>query len=442
MKRPVDTTARKTPVPLPFDDWQNFAPARAVREITARLSALPPALRSAALAWVRPEAELGPELARWSDLTSSRSERVATNAFHLRGLPYFAKDLFDVAGAPTRAGSSFLADVRPTPGDSALVRHLRELGAALAGKTHLVEFAAGLTGENRTYGDCPHPFFADRLAGGSSSGSAALVAAGVVPFALGTDTGGSVRVPAAFCGVFGFRLTPGDAFVRDAFPLSPTCDTAGWFTARARDLATLNRALVGPAAPATHEPRGVFLRARDLLATADAEIDDACALAAARFAAPADTATRDALLAAWAKAVDAYVTVVTHEAFEIHERWLEPFRDRYDPAIWQRFTNAGRSTTPAQLAEAHATFASVRASFAAFFRDYDFLVLPCAPVPALTKAQCTPEMRRALLTFTAPASLGAFPVLTIPVPLPSGLTGGLQVIAPRVDSPAFEWILK
>ncbi len=415
-------------------------PDRAAREVTARLAALPITLRSAALAWVRPEAELAAELARWSDLTSSRSERVEVNALHLRDLPYFAKDLFDVAGAPTRAGSAFLADVRPTPGDSVLGRRLRELGAGVAGKAHMVEFAAGLTGENRTYGDCPHPHFPDRLAGGSSSGSAALVAAGVTPFALGSDTGGSVRVPAAFCGLFGFRLTPGDAFIRDAFPLSPTCDTAGWFTANARDLLTLNRALVGPAAPAAREPRGVFLRARDLIGTADAEIDEACARAAARFATATDATTREPLLTAWAKAVDAYTTVVTHEAFRIHERWLEPFRDRYDPGIWQRFANAGQ-TTPAQLDAARATFATVRASFDALFRDYDFLVMPCAPVPALTKAQCTLETRRAILTLTAPASLAGLPVLTIPVSLPSSLTGGLQVIAPRVDSPVFEWVL-
>ncbi|WP_415907609.1 amidase [Oleiharenicola sp. Vm1] len=411
---------------MPFADWQALPPARAAREVAARLLALPAALRSAALAWARPEHEMEAELAR------------ATGP--LRGLPYLAKDLFDVAGAPTRAGSAFLAEVRPTPGDSALVRRLRELGATLAGKTHLVEFAAGLTGENRTFGDCPHPQRADRLSGGSSSGSAALVAAGVTPFALGSDTGGSVRVPAAFCGLYGFRLAPGDAFVRDAFPLSPTCDTAGWFTVRARDLATLNRALVGPPAAAPRDPRGVFLRAREIFAAADPALDAACETAARRLAAPADATLRAALAAAWSPAVDAYTTVVTHEAFKVHERWLEPWRERYDPGIWQRFTQAGR-TTPAQLAAAQGVFAAVRAQFAALFREFDFVVLPCAPVPALTKAQCTPETRRAILTFTAPASLAGLPVLTLPVPLADGLSGGLQVVAPRADSPVFEWVL-
>lgn len=403
-----------------------MTPDRAAQEVGRRIAALPASLSSAALAWQPTDAELSAALARGTG--------------PLRGLPYFAKDLFDVAGVPTRAGSAFLGEVRPTPGDSALVRCLREQGAALAGKTHLVEFAAGLTGENRTYGDCPHPQFADRLAGGSSSGSAALVAAGVTPFALGTDTGGSVRVPAAFCGLFGFRLTPGHAFVRDAFPLSPTCDTAGWFTAFPQDLAKLNRTLLGVGERADREPRGAFLRARAVLADADPMVDAACATAAAKFAAPLEEESRRGVLSSWAPAVDAYTTVVTHEAFKIHEPWLERFRDRYDPGIWQRFIKAGE-TTPAQLETARATFATVRAAFDELFHHYDFLVLPCAPVPALTKAQCTPEIRRAILTFTAPASLAGLPVLTLPVSLPSGLTAGLQVIAPHVSSAAFEWVL-
>lgn len=403
-------------------------PAQAAREVQMLIQSLPASLRGAAVSWLRPEAELARALAG------------AAPDAELRGLPYLAKDLFDFAGAPTRAGSSFLAEVRPVPGDSALVRRLGALGAALAGKTHPVEFAAGLTGENRTYGDCPHPFFPDRLSGGSSSGSAALVAAGVVPFALGTDTGGSVRVPAAFCGVFGFRLTPGHEFIADAFPLSPTCDTAGWFTAHAADMARLNRALVGAPAPSRREPRGAFLRVRELLPAADAEMDVQTGRFAERLAAPADADTRHALLASWGQAIEAYTTLVTHEAFKIHEPWLERYRERYDPGIWQRFMHAGQ-TTPDQLARAREIFREVRTGLVEFFRRHDFLVLPCAPVSALTKAQCTPETRRALLAFTTPASLAGLPVLTIPVPLASGLSAGLQVIAPRADSAVFDWVL-
>ena len=210
--------------------------AEAARRVHAGVAALPPALRRAALSWLKPEAELADELA---------AGQRASQPLH--GVPYLLKDLFDLAGVPTNAGSTFLNSARGTPAhDSALVRRLRELGAVCAGKTQLVEFAAGLFGDNSHYGDCPHPHFPDRLAGGSSSGSAALVAAGVVPFAIGTDTGGSVRVPAAFCGIHGFRLSPGDDFIRDAMPLSPSLDTAGWFTATAADMLTATSALVGP----------------------------------------------------------------------------------------------------------------------------------------------------------------------------------------------------
>ena len=178
---------------------------------------------------------------RRSVLAGSRSA-----APPLHGVPYLLKDLFDLAGVPTKAGSTFLDRSDPlTRATAPIVQRLRELGAVLAGKTHLVEFASGLTGENPHYGDCPHPHFPDRLSGGSSSGSAALVAAGVAPLAIGTDTGGSVRVPAALCGLYGFRLTPDDELIRDAFPLAPTMDTAGWFTANAKDMLTVWRATVG-----------------------------------------------------------------------------------------------------------------------------------------------------------------------------------------------------
>jgi amidase/aspartyl-tRNA(Asn)/glutamyl-tRNA(Gln) amidotransferase subunit A len=348
------------------------------------------------------------------------------------------KDLFDVAGLPTRAGSSFLSRVRPTPGESTLVRDLRAAGAAFAAKTHLVEFAAGLTGENRTFGDCPHPFMPDRLAGGSSSGSAALVAAGVAPLAIGTDTGGSVRVPAAFCGLFGYRGIPGDARIADAFPLSSTCDTAGWFTASAADLSATLDALLGPMPLPATEPRGAFLRATDLVPAAP--VDAVCHAAARGFSAPADKATRQALLDSWRDAVDAYATIVMHDAHAVHAPWLDAERAHYDPAIWQRLHDAGEFSAE-KIAHARSTAAQVRAAFDTFFLSHDFLVLPCAPIPALTKAQCTPETRRAILTFTAPASLAGLPCITVPVPLEAGLTGGLQIIARDANSPVFRWVL-
>ncbi len=431
--------------------------AEAARRVHAGVAALPPALRRAALAWLRPESDLAAELEIFgsvggalrpdsADAAAIRSGRKAppTKDHPLHGVPYLLKDLFDLAGVPTNAGSTFLNSARGTPAhDSALVRRLRELGAACAGKTQLVEFAAGLFGDNSHYGDCPHPHFPDRLAGGSSSGSAALVAAGVVPFAIGTDTGGSVRVPAAFCGIHGFRLSPGDNFIRDAMPLSPSLDTAGWFAATAADMLTATSALVGllSNAPESPEPRGSYLPAETFGIPFDRETAAACDRAAAAFATPADRDTTAALLASWQGAIEAYTVTALHEAHAIHRDWLAPYREEYEPGIWQRFSDGARYT-PAQLTGAAASFARVREAFRQYFRDHDFLVLPATPFPALRKADCTPEARRALLTLTTPASLAGLPVLTIPVALPSGLTSGLQIILRETNSAVVPWLLR
>jgi Asp-tRNA(Asn)/Glu-tRNA(Gln) amidotransferase A subunit family amidase len=447
----MDTIARKTPVPLPFDAWQAMTAPEAAYEVHDRLTALSARLRRAAVAWVKPEAELAAEL------------EAAPAGAPLRGVPYALKDLFDVAGVPTFAGSSFLPSVRPTPGDSAVVRDLRRLGATFAVKTHLVEFASGLTGENPHYGDCPHPRFPDRLTGGSSSGSAALVAAGVVPLAIGTDTGGSIRVPAAFCGLYGFRLTPRDELIRDAFPLAPTMDTAGWFTGNAPDmLCTLGAILDGearrPAEPlimqtaatqpeaspysgTSGHPRGCFLDGQTLLPDIDPVVNLACSKAAGIFCPEAEGNTEAALLNAWYGAIEAYVTIGMSEAHAVHRDWLAPYRAHYDPVIWQRFHDAG-GIPREKIEAAHAKLAEVRAGWTRYFQKYDFLILPAAPHAAPTKAECTPELRRNLLTLTAPASLGGLPCLTIPVGLPGGLTTGLQVVAAKPDSPAFEWVLR
>jgi Asp-tRNA(Asn)/Glu-tRNA(Gln) amidotransferase A subunit family amidase len=413
---------------LQIVDWQAMSAVDAAREVHSRVAALPEALRTAALAWLRPEAALAAELGR------------DTSREGLRGVPYMLKDLFDLAGVPTRAGSTFLEGVRRVPvSDARIAARLRELGAACAGKTHLVEFASGLTGENPHYGDCPHPGFPDRLTGGSSSGAAAMVAAGVVPLAIGTDTGGSIRVPAAFCGLFGFRLTPGDALIADAFPLSPTMDTAGWLTATAGDMLAVWRALVGTATMQS-TLRGCYLPMAAMLEQPDAETALACDEAAARLCPPADAATRDELVATWRDAVDAYLTIGMSEAHAVHRDWLAPYREHYDPVIWQRFSDAGRLSSE-RVDGARATLQAVRAGWRRFFAHHDYLVLPAVPGPAPRKADCTPALRRDILTLTAPASLGGLPVLTLPVRLPSGLTAGLQVVVPLAGSAVVQTLL-
>jgi len=410
---------------MTFRDWQQLSPAEAARLVQLRArTRLAPTQQRAVFASLLDEGALARAF--------SDSDRTAP----LGGVPYVAKDLFPVAGQALLAGSTFLPEVRPAASsDSALVRRLRDCGGVLAGRTHLHEFAYGITGENPHYGDCEHPKFPGRTTGGSSSGSAAAVAAGVVPLALGTDTGGSVRLPSAFCGLFGLRLMPGDRFICDAFPLAPSFDTAGWFAATASDLALATSAIIGLTAPAP-VGRGCFLELSGL----DPEVVRAVRSAAAKLAPPADGATRDGLLAAFAGAVDAYNTIVADEAWQVHQPWAIKFHARYDPAVWQRL-NRVHGLTAAQRDTANHDAAAIRAAWNSYFEVYDFLVLPASPFAALTKADCTLPNRARILALTAPASIGGRPVLTVPVPLPSGLTTGLQIVVRDPASPALAWAL-
>ena len=452
----------KTPDPLPFTAWQSLSPVDAAREVHTRVAALPESLRRAALAWFKPEESLAADLGGLgSGPTAVGREPEPPHKAPLRGIPYLLKDLFDLRGVPTRAGSKFLEHVRPLPDhDSAIVQRLAQLGAACAGKTHLVEFASGLTGENPHYGDCPHPQFPDRLSGGSSSGSAALVAAGVAPLSIGTDTGGSVRVPAAWCGLYGFRLTPGDELIRDAFPLAPSLDTAGWFTANAKDMLTSWGALCGRANP-PDEPhvttaatparsenspypsnlRGCYLNARKLVPGMDPAVATACDYAAASLSAHADPVAEASLSLSWNHAVESYVTIGMSEAHAVHRAWLAPYHEHYDPLIWRRFTDAGHFPA-ADIARAREHLKDVRSVLRDFFRAYDFLVLPAVPCVAPTKAEATAELRRNILALTAPASLAGLPVLSLPVKVSSGLTAGLQIIVPSANSPVIPWLLQ
>jgi aspartyl-tRNA(Asn)/glutamyl-tRNA(Gln) amidotransferase subunit A len=402
--------------------WQELSPEAAAHEVHARVrTRLSVPQQRAVVAWLPDEAKLAAEFAA-----------AGRNSSHaLGGVPFFAKDLFDLTGAPTFAGSTFLPEVRtPAPVDSALVRAARDAGLVCAGKTHLHEFAYGITGENPHYGDCEHPRFPGRTTGGSSSGSAAVVAAGIAPLALGTDTGGSIRVPAAFCGLFGFRLAPGDAWIRDAFPLAPTFDTAGWFTATAEDMRLALAALVG--LPNGHRRlNGCYVEMPGL----DTDVAAALRVAAERFAPPADTATQDDLRQGFARALDCYNTIVAIDAWSVHQAWADHYRSRYDPAVWDRL-NRVHSLAPIQLESAEIARAALRLLWTKFFLTYDFLVMPATPCPALTKTECTPENRARILALTTPASVGGLPVLTIPVPLPSGLTTGLQIVVNQARSPA------
>jgi aspartyl-tRNA(Asn)/glutamyl-tRNA(Gln) amidotransferase subunit A len=409
---------------MTFGDWQQLSPGDAAREVRRRAGSLSPAQQRAVLALLPDEAALAAAFA------------AAPPGSPLRGIPFLLKDLFDVVGLPTFAGSSFLPEVRPTPAqDSRIVRDLRAAGAVLAGKTQTFEFAWGLTGENAHYGDCERPGFPGLTSGGSSSGSAAAVAAGIVPLAIGTDTGGSIRVPAAFCGLFGYRGIPHEAWISDAVPLAPSFDTAGWLTGNAGDMRAALSALVG-LRTAERAPRGCYLE----MPGVDADVSAACLGVAADFAPLADGATRAELLGKFAAAAEVYGVLAGIESWKVHRKWVERHRARYGPLVQER-VDLARAISRAQVAAVEPSFEALRLTWAAFFLTYDFLVMPASPFPALAKADCTLANRLRMLGLTAPVSLAGLPVLTIPVPLASGLSGGLQIIVNHPQSPVLPWAL-
>ena len=231
-------------------------------------------------------------------------------------------------------------------------------------------------------------------------------------------------------------MTPGHPWIADAFPLAPSFDTAGWFTRNQADMRTTLNALVPPRTTVEH-PRGLVLDMPGL----EPEVVTACHDAARTFVAKdaanakSDLAMAERLRTDFDGSIEAYSVLQSLEALAIHRDWLDPYRARYSPAVWARIERA-RHWLPTQIEGARVRLALVRRRWVDFFREYDFLVLPAAPFPAMTQAEFTPESRNRILALTAPASLGGRPVLTVPIPLPSGLTAGLQIVVRDERSPA------
>jgi aspartyl-tRNA(Asn)/glutamyl-tRNA(Gln) amidotransferase subunit A len=406
-------------------DWQQLAPEAAAKEVRRRVEAhLSPLQRKAAIGVLLDEAALAAAFA------------AAPPGTPLRRVPYLLKDLFDVTGLPTLAGSSFLSEIRPVPGqNSTFVSELGAAGAVMAGKTNLFEFAWGLTGENAHFGDCEHPRFPGRTSGGSSSGSAVAVAAEIVPFAIGTDTGGSIRVPAAFCGIFGYRGVPGDRWITDAVALAPSFDSAGWFTRTASDMRHVIEAMVG-LRTSDRTPKGCYLEMPGL----EPEVAAACREAAAEFTVPADATTQAELLAKFAPSAETYGVLAGLESWRLHRKWAGKNWGRYGPLLQDRLERS-RGISHAQVAAVGPSYEAIRLTWTKFFLTYDYLVMPATPFPALSKAECTLANRLRMMNLTTPASLGALPAITIPVPLPSGMSTGLQVILNHPQSPVASWVL-
>src|SRR5688572_6708088 len=247
----------------------------------------------------------------------------------LAGLTFAAKDLFDVAGVPTGGGNHDWPTGRPMPTRHAwAVQTLLDAGAILVGKTITDEVSLGILGENAFDGTPVNVRAPGRVPGGSSSGSAAAVAAGICDTALGTDTGGSVRVPSSFCGLHGIRPTHGRIDVAGMLPQAPTSDTTGWFARDAETFAKVSSVMLGEAIPATLPTKLII--AVDAFGFADVDVATALQPMVKRLAALVGASREEIMapqgLSVWARAQR---TLQPHEAYTTFREWLDKGNPRF-----------------------------------------------------------------------------------------------------------------
>lgn len=360
----------------------------------------------------------------------------------LSGLTFAVKDLFDVAGEPTGGGNPDWARANPVPErHAALVDRLLRAGADVAGKTVTDEVSLGILGENAFHGTPRNPAAPGFVPGGSSSGSAAAVAGGLVDFALGTDTGGSVRVPASFCGLYGLRTTHGRVDLAGVMPQAPSFDTVGWF---ARDGATLLRvseaALEGSAAAAPPAPAAAgsaapdrLLVARDAFAFADPAVEEGLRGVRARLAglagAVADVAAVSPGLSVWARAQR---TLQTPEALATFRGWIERANPRLSMRV-ARTLIAAEAVTRAERQWAELVRREARGRLRDLLEPGAVLCLPTTPFPApplglpLSRHE---EAGLRIAALTCVAGLTGLPQLSVPGGRADGRPVGLSLIGP------------
>jgi aspartyl-tRNA(Asn)/glutamyl-tRNA(Gln) amidotransferase subunit A len=342
----------------------------------------------------------------------------------LFGVPVSLKDCFDLAGFPTSSGSKFYAGHKGrAPGDSWVAARLRSAGVIITGKTHLHQLAYGITGENRDYGDCLQPANAALLTGGSSSGAAASIQEGSALAAIGTDTGGSVRAPAALCGLAGYRASLGVGDWTGGYHLAPSFDTIGWLCRDLRDLPLLACALfdLPPEQPAATAVR-VGILTGPLLEACDTEIHEAMHLWRGRL----QRALAKLKLfhpAFWSEAWDIYAPLQAHEAAQIHGGFFQEF----DPVIAARL-EWGASLGEDEIRQLRRRHGAFRQQHEQLFQQFDFLLAPVSPCTQLLAGADHTESRARILRLTTPASLGGNPAVVLP-----SSHGGLQLIGAHCD---------
>jgi len=348
----------------------------------------------------------------------------------LAGLTGAIKDMFDVKGERTGGGNpTWLALAKPAKRHADAVKRVLAAGATIVGKTVCDEFFFSVTGANAHYGTPVNPRAPRRLPGGSSSGSAAAVAAGACDFALGSDTGGSVRVPAALNGIYGLRPSHGRVNPAGAMPMAPSFDCIGWFAATPGIFAR-----VGPALLAGKGKRTAIKRVRlatDAWAQVDAEVAEALRAFLARAAATLPVA-EDVVVApdgtgAWR---DAFRAIQGREIWSAYGKWIERNRPGLGPGIKERLAFAA-TVTAEHARDARRVMAAARKTIRTRVPPGTVLCLPTVPCVAPdvdADAATLDDFRARVMALTCIAGVSGLPQVTIPAAQAGGLPVGLSFI--------------
>ncbi len=367
----------------------------------------------------------------------------------LDGVPIAVKDLFYIQGVKCTAGSKILAN-NIAPYDSSAVRRLKAAGAVLIGTTNLHEFAAGVTNVNPHYGPVRNPWDETRMSGGSSGGSAAAVASGMAVGAIGTDTAGSVRIPASLCGVLGLKPTYGRISRLGVVPLASSFDTVGTLTSCAWDSAALLQVLAGHSVEdlttsATEVPDytsgmgtpfevvkvGVpKLYFHDSNDPSVEEVFD-------RFIGKVESLgckVKEADFDGIREVYDSWLPIRRAEATAFHLKWLRSSPGLYGDDV-RKGLELGRQVTAVEYVNAQNTRPLLMERFASSMRDYDLMAVPTTSILAPTIGQASVEINgkrvdvySALNRLTLPFNFVGFPALTIPAGLAAGLPVGVQIV--------------
>ncbi len=350
----------------------------------------------------------------------------------LAGLTLAVKDIYDIAGQRTGGGNPLrLAEAVPAGGTAPAVQALFDAGARFVGRTQTDELTFSLMGQNAHYPHPVNPAAPGRVTGGSSSGSAAAVAGGLADIALGSDTGGSIRAPASFCGLIGLRTTHGAISLDGAMPLAPSLDTFGWFAKDAAIYERVAEVLLG------NEPPPVLRRALRLAALDDLLLGPAEAREYTRMAEEVAAVTGAPETAPpLSRSVDdlywCFRRIQAHEAWAVHGPWISGADRKLGPGVKERF-EFGSTVDKATFEADGARRSEFRKEFAALLGDDGVLLMPTVPGAAPlsdTGFDDIQAYRERALRLLCLSGLSGFPQITLPLGSVGGAPFGISLLGP------------